>query len=266
MSGFSWRRVRGVLRQDWYVLRHSPMRIMEIVYWPVIEVVLWGFITRYLAEADAGIPGGVGVLLGAVVLWDLAFRSQQELAVTYLMDVWDRSVLNLFASPLRQSEYVIGDMIFSLGRVLVGSSLLVLFARLAFGFDLLTAGAALAPAVVLLLVFGWSLGLCIRAALLRFGSNAEVLAWSVAFLLQPVSAVFYPVSSLPGWLRPVAWAVPAAHVFEAVRRFIADGELLVGHLLAAAALDLVYLAGGALVLAAAYRSVRVKGLLSKPGY
>lgn len=262
----SLRRVRGVVLQNVFVMRHSPLRIMEMVYWPFIEVVLWGFLTTYLAQRKTNLPGGVNVLLGAVVLWDVCFRTQQELAMTQLMDMWDRSILNLYASPLRMSEYVTGAMLFSFVRVLVGSTLLVLFVRVAFAFDLITAGATLVPAFLLLLGFGWALGLLIRAAVLRFGSNAEVLAWSLALLLQPVSAVFYPIASLPGWLQPIARGVPASHVFEALRAFLAHGNVLVGDLVTAGLLDVVYLAIASAVLAGAYRSVRVLGLLSRPGY
>jgi ABC-2 type transport system permease protein len=262
----SWRRVRGVLMQSIYVMRHSPMRIMEMVYWPFIEIVLWGFITRYLQHTDAAVPGGVSILLGAVVFWDVCFRTQQEMAMTQLMDMWDRSILNLYASPLRQREYVTGAILFSLARVAFGSVLLSVFVGVAFGFNVLTLGAVLVPSFVLLVMFGWSLGFVIRATVLRFGSNAEVLAWSLALLLQPVCAVFYPVDSLPGWLQAIAKCVPASYVFEALRAFLADGQILYHDLVIAGILDVVYLAAGAVVLALAYKSVRVRGLLSRPGY
>jgi ABC-2 type transport system permease protein len=262
----SWPRVKGVLLQSYYVMRHSPLRIMEMIYWPFIEIILWGFITQYLQDTDAAVPGGVSILLGAVVFWDVCFRTQQELAMTQLMDMWDRSILNLYASPLRQREYVTGAILFSLVRVMFGTVLLSVFVGIAFDFNILELGAVLVPAFVLLVMFGWGLGLLIRATVLRFGSNAEVLAWSLALLLQPVCAVFYPVDSLPGWLQAIAKCVPASYVFEALRAFLADGTVLVGDLVLAGVLDVVYLAVGALVLAAAYRSVRTKGLLSRPGY
>src|SRR5262245_25455386 len=103
---FSWRRVRGVMRKNLYVMKHSPLRLMELVYWPIIEVVLWGFITNYL-RGKSDVPGGVGVLLGAVVLWDVLFRTQQELAMLYLTDMWDRSIINTYTSPLRVSEHIV---------------------------------------------------------------------------------------------------------------------------------------------------------------
>ena len=261
----SYRHVKGVLLQNLYVMKHSPLRIMEMIYWPFIEIVLWGFIATYL-EGRSDIPGGVGILLGAVVLWDVCFRTQQELAMTQLMDMWDRSILNLYASPLRQSEYVTGAIIFSFFRVAIGSVMLSVFVGVAFDFNILDVGAVLVPSFLILLGFGWALGLLIRSCVLRFGSNAEVLAWSLALLLQPVAAVFYPVSSLPGWLQPIAEAIPVSHVFEAMRAFLADGDVLWQELAIGAALDVVYLAAGALVLRAAYRSVRTRGLLSRPGY
>ncbi|HUH08400.1 MAG TPA: ABC transporter permease [Egibacteraceae bacterium] len=260
------RRVWAIILQNAFIMRRSPLRVMELFYWPLIEVVLWGFIASFLATRDADIPGGVGILLGAVVLWDVMFRSQQELAMTCLIDMWDRNVLNLYASPLRQSEYVLGGMLFSFARVAVGSTVLIFVARAAFDFDLLQAGAVLVPALIALVGMGWGLGLFIRAAVLRFGSNAEVLAWSLAFLVQPVSAVFYPVEVLPGWLQRVAFAVPASHVFEALRAWFADGRPLLGRLILAIAIDVIYIALGGLALAGALRAVRRRGLLSRPGY
>jgi ABC-2 type transport system permease protein len=265
MSGLSMRRIKGVVMQQAFVMKHSPLRLMEMLYWPLIEVVLWGFIASYL-DGRARLPGGVAILLGAVVLWDVCFRTQQELAMSQLMDMWDRSILNLYASPMRQSEYVIGAILFSFVRVLFGTTLLALFVALSFDFSILDTGATLVPAFLILLGFGWGLGLLIRATVLRFGSNAEVLAWSLALLIQPAAAVFYPVKSLPEWLQPISRAIPVSHVFEAARAFLAREEVLWGKLATGAALDLVYLAAGALVLSLAYRSVRTRGLLSRPGY
>ncbi len=262
----SWLRTRGILRQNWYVMRHSPMRIFELFYWPVIEVVLWGFITQYLAGAQANLPGGASVLLGAVLLWDLMFRSQQELAITQLIDVWDRNIVNLYASPLKQSEYVMGSLIFSIIRVGIGTSFLIVIANAWFGFNLLKLGSILLPGLGALLVFGWALGLVIRSAVMRFGSNAEVLAWSLAFLIQPVSAVFYPVSVLPGWLQGVAHALPTANVFEAMRAYLATGDILGRNLAWAVAQSIGYLGVASLIAAFTYKRVRKLGLLAKPGY
>lgn len=259
------RRIKGVVLQHVYTMKHSPLRIMEMLYWPFIEVVLWGFIASYL-DGRAKLPGGVAILLGAVVLWDVCFRTQQELAMSQMMDMWDRSILNLYASPLKQREYVTGAILFSLVRVLIGTTLLAVFVALSFDFSILDIGVTLVPSFLILLGFGWGLGLIIRATVLRFGSNAEVLAWSLALLIQPAAAVFYPVRSLPGWLQPISHAIPVSHVFEAARAFLAHRDVLAGDLVIGGLLDLVYIGIGAFALSIAYKSVRTRGLLSRPGY
>jgi ABC-2 type transport system permease protein len=266
LRGIAPRRVKAVVLQNAYSVRHSPLRIMELLYWPLLEVVLWGYVSRYLQRQNADVLGGATTLIGAVVLWDVLFRSQQELSQTFLFDMWDRNVLNLFASPLRQVEYFLGGLVFSIARVLVGSVFLVVAARVVFGYDFLSAGVIVPPALLILTGMGWALGLFIRSLIMRFGSNAEVLAWSIVFLLQPISAVFYPVSVLPGWMQAVSKAVPASHVFEALRTYRATGGVLAGRLVLAGVLDLALLAVAAAVAARSYRIAREKGLLGKLGY
>jgi ABC-2 type transport system permease protein len=265
-SRLSRRRITAVMLSHWYTLVHSPLRILELVYWPLLEVVLWGFLTDYLRDRDAKLVGGVTILVGAIVLWDVCFRTQQELAMTQLLGMWDRSQVNMYASPLRASEEVIGSILFSFVRVVIGSLMLCLFARIGFGFNVLSTGALLFPALFALVGFGWAMGLLIRAGILRFGSNAEVLAWSLSALLQPVCAVFYPVSALPGWLQPISQAVPASHVFEAVRSFLSDGSYRWREIGIAFALDAIYIVAAALLLKRSLRAVRERGLLSRPGY
>ena len=160
-------------------------------------------------------------------------------------------------SPVAGGRHLAGDIV---NRSLGALHMLHL------GFDLLRAGSVLVPSLVLLSAMGWALGLMVRAALLRFGTNAEVLAWSVAFLIQPVAAVFYPVSSLPGWLQTVAHLVPASYVFEALRAYLDHGAVLIGQLVIAAALDVAYLVVGGWLAAVAFQAVRRRGLLARPGY
>jgi ABC-2 type transport system permease protein len=266
LGGVAPRRVKAVVLQNLYSVRHSPLRIMELLYWPLLEVVLWGYVSEFLQRQEADIPGGASILIGSVLLWDVLFRSQQELSQTFLFDMWDRNVLNLFASPLRQAEYFLGGLVFSIARVLIGSAFLVIAARVVFDYDFFTAGAVIVPSLFILSAMGWALGLFIRALIMRFGSNAEVLAWSLVFLLQPISAVFYPVSVLPGWMQAVSKVVPASHVFEALRAYRESGDVLAGRLVLAGALDVVLLALGAWTAARMYRVAREKGLLGKLGY
>jgi ABC-2 type transport system permease protein len=262
----SRRRIWAIVLQNLYSMRRTPIRIMDLLYWPLLQVVLWGFITRFLVARQADLPGGVTVLLGAVVLWDVLQRTQQELALTGITDMWDRNVLNLYASPLRQSEYVLGGLLYSFGRVVVGTLVLVVVARLAFGLDLLEVGPVLVLALLILVAMGWAMGIGIRAMVLRFGSSADVLTWSAVVALQPVAAVFYPVDVLPAWLQVVARLVPASYVFEALRALFATGVAPLGGLAIAAGLDILYVGIAALLLGRAARAVRDLGLLTRPGY
>lgn len=266
MTALSWRRVRGVLLHNWYDMFRSPVRTVELAYWPVLWLVLWGFITNFFLDAGADVPGGVRILLGGLIMWELAFRASLEISWAFLIDVWDRNILNLHASPLTPVEHFVGSLIFSLWRALAAVGVLVVLAWAFFDYNLFDAGRIIPPAVIALLAMGWALGLAIRATILRFGSNAEIVAWSLPFLIQPVAAVFYPVDVLPRWLEWVAAAVPASHVFEALRTFVADGDVLVARLGVALALDAFYLGLAALFAAHVYRVVRVKGLLGRPGY
>lgn len=262
----SWRRVRGVLLHQWYDMRRSPVRTIELAYWPVLWLVLWGFITNFFLEAGAEVPGGVRILLGGLILWELCYRASLEISWAFLIDVWDRNILNLHASPLTPLEHFVGSLLFSLARSVAAVGVLTVMAWAFFDYNLLDAGRVVPLAVLALLGMGFALGLAIRAMILRWGSNAEIVAWSLPFLLQPVAAVFYPVDVLPGWLQGVAAAVPASHVFEALRAFVADGEVLAARLGIALALDVAYFGLATLYAIQTYRVVRVKGLLGRPGY
>lgn len=266
MTSISWRRVKGVLRHQWYDMFRSPVRTIELAYWPVLWLVLWGFITNFFLDAGAEVPGGVRILLGGLILWELNYRASLEISWAFLIDVWDRNILNVHASPLTPVEHFLGSLLFALARAVAAVGVLVVMAWAFFDYNLFDAGRVIPVAVVALLGMGFAMGLAIRAMILRWGSNAEIMAWSLPFLIQPIAAVFYPVDVLPGWLQAVAAGIPASHIFEALRAFVAHGDVLVGRLGIALGLDVVYLGVAAVYSARVYRTVRVKGLLGRPGY
>lgn len=265
-TAMSWRRIKAVMLHQWFDSFRSPVRTVELAYWPVLWLVLWGFITDFFLQSGADVPGGVRILLGGLILWELTYRASLEISWAFLIDVWDRNILNLHASPLTPTEHFVGSLLFSLWRVVAAVGVLVVLAWAFFDYSLFDAGRIIPPAVLALLGMGWALGLAIRVTILRWGHNAEIVAWSLPFLLQPVAAVFYPVDVLPGWLEGLAAAVPASHVFEALRAFVSEGDVLAGRLGIALLLDAVYLGLAAWVAARVYHVVRVKGLLGRPGY
>jgi ABC-2 type transport system permease protein len=258
-------RIAAVCFRYLYLYKRSVARLMEIFYWPLLDLLLWGFITLYLAKYKQNLPNFTAFLLGALILWDILFRSQQGISVSFLEDVWARNFLNLFASPLRPGEYIISLMIMSVFKILVAATVMSSLAWLFYSFNVFLIGLSLVPFVLCLIMLGWAIGIITLSFILRLGQEAEILAWGIGLLFQPVSAVFYPVSILPGFLRVVARAVPASYVFEGMRQVITDGRFDVRGLAIALGLSVAYLCLSLIVFHFVFRIVRMKGLLTRIG-
>lgn len=234
---------------------------METFYWPLLDLLVWGFITVYLQRYQEGLPGFVTYFIGALILWDMLFRSQQGIAISFLEEMWSRNLMNLFVSPLKPGEFIAATMVISILKLISASVMTITLAWLLYSFNLFKIGVSLIPFIITLAVMGWSVGILTTAFILRYGQKAEVLAWGVAFLFQPVSAVFYPVDVLPDFLQVIAQFVPAAHVFEGMRDVIKTGTFPLNELLWAAGLDVAYLIISILVFYYMFRSVKIRGLL-----
>jgi len=258
-------RIVAIFVRQMYLYRRSLPRLMEIFYWPLLDLVLWGFISLYLARSRAGLPNVVTFFLGALILWDILFRSQLGISVSFLEDVWARNFLNLFVSPLRPSEYLTSLMMVSAVKIVLAGGIMSLLAWALYSFNIFVIGVSLVPFVLNLVALGWAIGIFTTALILRFGQQAEILAWGIAILFQPVSAVFYPVAVLPPVLRWLARYVPSSYVFEGMREVVASGRLPVGKLVWAAGLNVIYLAVVTVFFYAIFRSVRKKGLLARIG-
>ena len=258
-------RVIAMVWRHVYLYRRSWTRLVELVYWPAMELFVWGFLTIYLRGLGPGLPDFVALFLGGLILWDVLFRSQIGVSLAFLEEIWSRNLANLFASPLTPLEFVTGQVIVALARTIIASLFMALLAVLLYHYNVFAMGLSLVAFFINLLIMGWSIGLLVSALILRFGQGAESLAWAVIFLFQPVAAVFYPVSVLPGWLQPVAWATPAAYVFEGLRAVLLAGRFDVGLLLGALALNAVYLLIGCAGFLGMFRVARRKGLLLQIG-
>jgi ABC-2 type transport system permease protein len=265
LARFSPGRVGAMLLRYLYLLRSSWPRTLELLYWPAIQMVLWGFTSQFLMTNSSYVARAGGVLLAAVMLWDVMFRGQLGVSVSFLEELWSRNLGHLFVSPLRPYEWVISLLAMSLVRVIIGVVPAALMAIPLYHYSIFTLGPPLIAFFALLLVMGWGLGLIIGALLLRHGLGAESLAWLAVFLLAPASAVYYPVSVLPVWLQYVAWALPSSHVFEGMRTVMFQGVFRLDHFFAALALDVVYVAFGAVVFLFAFRQARQRGALLQTG-
>lgn len=261
---FSINTVSALILRYLFLYTRNPVRFVELIFWPLVDLLMWGFLTMYLKQQGAdGLHSAVTYLIGAMILWDVLFRSQQGVSISFLEDVWTRNLLNVFVAPVRTSEYVAATCMVGVLRVTVTLVVLTVVAALAYGFKLTDLGFALLPFLGNLLIFGWSLGMISTALIMRLGQAAESLAWAVPFFIQPLAAVFYPVSVLPAWLQPIAMALPCTPVFEGMRAVLAGRGVPWGMIEHACILNLVWAAIAGLFFAANLRYVRKEGLLVK---
>lgn len=262
---FSPRRVGAMVLRYWYLLRGSWPRFLELAYWPTMQMILWGYINQFMASSSAWVAQGAGVLVSAVLLWDVLFRGQLGVSVSFLEEMWSRNLGHLFVSPLRPVEWVTALFVMSLVRTVIGVVPAALLAIPLFGYSVFSLGLPLAAFFANLMLFGWALGLLTVALILRYGMGAEGLAWILVFMLAPVSAVYYPVAVLPDWLQWVALALPSAHVFEGMRGVLFDGVVRWDHLGWALLLNGVCMAACAGAFLYSFRRARVRGALLQTG-
>ncbi|ACI99920.1 ABC transporter permease [Rhodospirillum centenum] len=260
------RRIGAVVLRHWYLLRGSWPRALELAYWPTVQLLLWGFLSRFLATNSSWVAQAAGVLIAAVLLWDVLVRSQMGMSVSFLEEMWSRNLGNLFVSPLRPAEWVVSLIAMALIRTLIGLSVPVLIAIPLFDFNLITSlGLPLLPFFANLMLMGVAVGLVTSGLILRHGMGAESLAWMAVFVLAPVSAVYYPVTALPAWLQPLSLALPSTHVFEGMRATLFGQPFHWGHLGAAVGLNLLYGLAAALYFLGAFRNARTRGALLQTG-
>jgi ABC-2 type transport system permease protein len=264
-QALSVRRVGAMVLRYWYLLRSSWARLIELVYWPAVQMVMWGFLQTYLTE-NAGFFARAGAtFIGAVMLWDILFRGQLGFSISFLEEMWARNLGNLMMSPLRPVEFMTALMIMSIVRLAIGVVPVTFMAIAFFGFNLWGLGLALAAFFVNLMLTSWSVGIFVSGLVLRNGLGAETFAWSIMFLLLPLTCVYYPVSVLPDWLQIVAWALPPTYVFEGMRAALIDKVFRADLMLQALLLNAVFFAAASAAFLLLLDSARRQGSLLQTG-
>ncbi len=264
-SGSPGRRIGAIILRHAYVMRRSWPRLLELAYWPLMQMLMWGFITTFFLQHSSWVAQAASVLISAVLLWDVMFRSNLGFAIPFVEEMYARNLGQLFVSPLRPYEFVIALMTMSLLRTVIGVLPAALLALPFYGVWVFELGPPLLAFFANLLAMGWWLGLIASGIVLRNGLGAESLIWLGVFLLAPVSGIYYPISTLPDWLQPVALALPSAHVFEGMRAVLFEDRFDVPHLVWAAGLNLVYLAASIGFFLYMFRLARSRGLLLQQG-
>ncbi|MBZ0141754.1 MAG: ABC transporter permease [Pseudorhodoplanes sp.] len=239
-AAFSLRRIAAMILRYWYLMRSSWPRLLELIYWPMVQMLMWGFLQSYVDQNATFFARAGGTLIGAVLLWDVLFRGQLGFSISFLEEMWARNMGNLMMSPLRPLEFVLALMVMSIVRLAIGMVPVTLVALWFFDFNLYTLGFGLAAFFLNLILTSWAVGILVSGLILRNGMGAEGLAWTFMFLLLPLACVYYPVAILPGWLQTMAWLLPPTYVFEGMRAILIERTFRVDLMLMAFALNAAY--------------------------
>jgi len=264
MSGV-WQRIWAMVLRHSYLLRSSWPRVLELAYWPTFQLLLWGFITTFFLQHSSWIAQAAGVLISAVLLWDVLFRANLGLSLTFLEEMWARNLGQLFISPLRPTEMIAALMIISLIRTVISVTPAAFLALPLFSVWVFDLGLGLAAFFFNLMVMGWAIGLLVSGLILRLGLGAESLCWLGIFLIAPITGIYYPVEVLPDWLEPIAWTLPSTYVFEGMRAVLFDQIFRWDLLAGAVALNIVYLLACSGVFLWMFQVARRQGKLLQQG-
>jgi len=263
--GIGWHRIGAMLLRHWYLLTSSWPRLLEMVYWPALTLISWGFLQNYISGNAGFFAKAGGTLIGAVILWDILFRGQLGFSISFLEEMWSRNLGNLMMSPLTPFEFLLSLMIMSVIRLAIGIVPMAVMASLFFNFNLLGLGLALVAFFCNLIFTSWAVGIVVSGLVVRNGMGAESLAWTLVFILLPLACVYYPVSVLPHWLQWVAWLLPPTYVFEGMRALMIDKVFRAELMIEALAINAGLFVVAIVVFVALLNSARSAGKLIQSG-
>jgi len=213
-------RIKAIVLEHLYRLRRSPDEWVDSFFWSTIDIIIWGFMTLYFAQLGGTSAKIGGFLLSGMILWNIVWRPQQDIAVSLLTDVWNQNLLNLFASPLSPREYIIATFILGFIKIFLTLGIVCTLSIFLYAFNIFKLGFYLIPVFFILILFGWAMGVIIIGLIIRYGQRVQFLAWTILALLNPVNCVYYPLATLPKGLQTIAVFFPPTYIFEAMRMIL----------------------------------------------
>lgn len=250
-----------------FLHKRSLPRTFEIVFWPVMELFVWGFVSVYIQSVSHNSLSKIAQsLINAMIFWDILYRSQQGVSISFVEDIWTQNIVNLLISPLKIWEWIASAAIYGMMKTFLITFILATISFFLYHFNLISnLQLAIIPLVFNLLLFGWALGIFTSSLVIRWGHAAEALIWGVPFLIQPISAIFYPLSILPHWLQIVSKCLPSSYVFEGMRAVIQTGYLPQGYFVTSLGLNVIYILFSAAFFRWMYEQARAAGRLGRLG-
>ncbi len=261
------KRILAIFVRQVFLYQTNPIRLTAIFLWPFLEILQWGFITKYLSKLGETNFSFTTVVLGTVILFEFMTRVDTSIMTTFLEDIWSNNLLNLFSTPIRISEYLSGMVLTS---IVIGSVNLIfvsILAGLVFRYNIVKIGVIVWFSLTILLIFGISLGIFTTAIIFKHGPAAEWLGWPLPFVLSVFSGVFYPIKTLPPSLQNVSKILPSSYVFESLRECIINNslytKLIIQNLMLSLLLSIIFLFISFIFFLKIYKTNLISGSIAR---
>ena len=261
----NWNKIFALSLRHLYLIKGSFPRILDLIYWPTVQIFLWGFISKFFTLNSSYYDNTVGIILSAAILYDFLFRSSISYNMMFLEEIWSRNFTNLFIAPIKISEIISALTFTAILRTLIGLVPAVIISIPLFGVSILKIGTPLIFLLLTLYIFGVTLGLLVTSGLVRFGPSFENIAWASLFFLAPLGCIYYPIEILPEWLQTIAKLLPLVHIFEEMRNILIDNIVNYIQILKAFIISLVYFVIGIMIFYISYSGAKKRGTLINMG-
>ena len=261
----NWSKIAGLSLRHVYLIKGSFPRILDLIYWPTIQIFLWGFISKFFTLSSAYYNNTVGIILSAAILYDFLFRSSISYNMMFLEEIWSRNFTNLFIAPIKLSEIIAALTFTAIFRTLIGLIPASLLAIPLFGVSIFAIGVPLIFLLITLYIFGVTLGLLVTSGLIRFGPSFENIAWASLFFLAPLGCIYYPIEILPEWLQIISKLLPLVHIFEEMRNILIYDSINYIQIFKAGIISCIYFVLGVIIFFWSYEGAKDRGTLINMG-
>lgn len=254
-------RIFAIILRNLYTFKRNYDRIFDAFWWPTMELVIWGITGAYLIRLSPDFSNILFILVAGLTFWFVVGRSQYEISVTLLEEIWSRNLINIFVSPIKFSEWVSSIIIIGIIKASISFIWAIIVAFILYKVSLFVFGFFLVPFIFLLLMTGWWVAFLITGIILRYGSRVQSLAWTLIYILAPLSAIYYPLSTLPEYVQKISYLLPTTYVFAGIREVITEGQLDQTLLIKSFVLNCLYLILSLWYLKRSFNLLRKKGMM-----
>ena len=261
----NWNKIFALSLRHIYLIKGSFPRILDLIYWPTVQIFLWGFISKFFTLNSSYYDNTVGIILSAAILYDFLFRSSISYNMMFLEEIWSRNFTNLFIAPIKISEIISALTFTAILRTLIGLVPAVIISIPLFGVSILKIGTPLIFLLLTLYIFGVTLGLLVTSGLLRFGPSFENIAWASLFFLAPLGCIYYPIEILPEWLQTIAKLLPLVHIFEEMRNILIYDNINYIQIFKAIVISFLYFVFSVFIFFCSYKGAKNRGTLINMG-